>query len=78
MDCVQCHSKRIAKGSLQGAHGVDSFFAPDGLKFGLRPSRGMAVRSFACLDCGFVWSFTEPKALEDFIRKHCDQDIDKA
>jgi hypothetical protein len=72
---MQCHGKRIAKGSVKDSHGIVSLFAPDGLKFGLRPARGMPVRSFACLDCGFIWSSTEPKKLETFIRKHCDQDI---
>ena len=77
MECISCQSKRVTKGSLQG-YGGDVYFAPSSLKFGLRPSRGTAIESFACLDCGFVWCSTPPKALEDFIREHCDQDIDRA
>ncbi len=26
---------------------------------------------FACLDCGLVWSSTQPDKLADFIQKHC-------
>lgn len=76
MECNHCKGKRVAKGSLQGGHG-NLYFAPSGLKFGLRPSRGTAIQSFACLDCGLVWSSTPPTELDDFIREHCDQDIEQ-
>jgi hypothetical protein len=77
MQCIQCHSNRIETGLLKGAHGIDTVFTPSGLKSRLRRLRGIPIRSFACLDCGFVWSLVVPKELEDFIRKHRVQKFDK-
>jgi hypothetical protein len=41
--------------------------------FALTLAHGIPVdtESYACLDCGFVWSETNPQALREFIEKHC-------
>jgi hypothetical protein len=77
MQCIQCHSSRIETGLLKGAHGQNTVFTPSGLKSRLRRPRGLPIESFACLDCGFVWSLAVPKELEEFIRKHRVQKINK-
>jgi len=40
-------------------------------------SYGPKLKGYACLDCGQVWFLTDPRDLEDFVRKHCDQRIDE-
>ena len=50
-------------------------FRPAGLKFFAVTAYGgteVAVNSFACLDCGLVWSSTPPDRLAAFIAKNCD------
>jgi len=77
MECIKCKGKRIATGYMPGGRSGRCIFAPDGLRFGaFTASYGTKLQGFACLDCGFVWFVTEPKELEEFIRKHCDQRID--
>ena len=42
--------------------------------FSLALSRGVDLStdpSFACLDCGLVWSSLRPDELKEFISKHC-------
>jgi hypothetical protein len=77
MQCIQCHGNRIETGALKGAHENDTVFTPSGLKSRLGRPRGIPIESFACLDCGFVWSLVVPKELEDFIRNHRVQKIDE-
>jgi hypothetical protein len=52
----------------------DIIFGPDDVRFltvALQHGTKLQPQSFACLNCGTVWSQTDPNALRDFIRKHC-------
>lgn len=78
MQCLKCQSNRVATGAIKGSHSGHSIFAPSGLRFAtLSLDHGIPLSSFACLDCGFVWSAADPKDLEAFIQKHCDQSVEK-
>ncbi len=49
-------------------------FGPDKVRFltvTLEHGTKLEAESYACLECGTVWSQTDQKALKDFIRKHC-------
>jgi hypothetical protein len=74
MKCLQCHSQRIASGTILGYRNAKQVFEPSGVKFfTLSLRRGTVVESFACLDCGFIWLATDAQALNEFMEKHCDQ-----
>jgi hypothetical protein len=68
----------LVKGKLEitGSLGrlPDLVFRPDRSRFfALTLAHGTPVdrESYACLGCGSVWSETNPKALREFIDKHC-------
>ena len=75
--CPKCGGVEIAKGKLTRSSDEflsDIVFGPDGLRFltvTLKHGTPLQPESFACLACGVVWSQTDPKALRDFISKHC-------
>jgi len=75
--CFRCGGSEIAKGSVQRDSKEffsDVIFAPDGLRFlALTFTHGTGLRreSYACLDCGIVWSQTNPVELKEFIEKNC-------
>jgi hypothetical protein len=75
--CFKCGGTEIAKGKIRrwiGEIYPGTVFEPDDLRFlTLTLERGTKLQdeSYACLKCGAVWSQTDPDALRDFVRKHC-------
>lgn len=75
--CFRCGGTEIAKGKITRSsedYFSDIVFGPDDLRFltvTLKYGTQLQPESYACLSCGAVWSQTDPKALRDFIRKHC-------
>ena len=76
--CFKCGGTEIAKGeiSASGNKGLlsQTTFQPDGLRFlTFTLSNGTTLQreSYACLNCGTVWSQTDENGLREFIRKHC-------
>ena len=76
--CLKCKSQNVTRGCVVDYEsGQPALFRPRGLRFlalTLAPGSVLADEGFACLDCGLVWSSTEPAELARFIRKHCDKD----
>src|SRR4051812_11418723 len=76
LTCLKCGGTEIAKGKIRRSseeYFSDIVFGPDDLRFlTLTTKRGTKLQgdSYACLNCGAVWSQTDPDALRDFIRKH--------
>ena len=75
--CFRCGSSEIARGKI-GRSGEEFFsdivFKPAGLRFlslALTTGTSLGEESFACLDCGIVWSLTNPVELKEFIARHC-------
>ncbi len=81
LQCLKCKSQRVTKGTIVEPGGnCVAVFRPDGLRsrsFTALGGTELERESFACLDCGFVWSSVSPAKLGVFIRKHCDQTSDK-
>ncbi len=78
--CFKCGGKEIVKGEItvsgKGKGGLFSFniFQPDTLRFltlTLTNGTKLETHSYACLNCGTVWSQADVDALREFIRKHC-------
>ena len=75
--CLKCGGNEIAKGSLSltGGHYLSGMvFEPEGRRFftlTTRPGTTLNPISYACLECGMVWSQTDPNALKEYINKHC-------
>jgi hypothetical protein len=75
--CPKCGGIEIAKGRLTLSFGhylSGMVFEPEGRRLftlSVMPGSFIAPQSYACLGCGAVWSQTDPKALRDFIGKHC-------
>jgi hypothetical protein len=75
--CPKCGSMEVAKGriSLSSGHYLSgTVFEPEGRRsftLTVMPGTFLDSESHACLGCGTVWSQTDPKALRDFIGKHC-------
>ena len=73
----KCGDSEIAKGKIRRSsyeYFSDIVFGPDDVRFlALTLDRGtkLVETSYACLNCGAVWSETDPIALRDFIQKHC-------
>ena len=78
--CLKCNSQRVTKGRVENYESnTSAVFRPRGLKtfaFTLVGGTDLSDEAFACLDCGLVWSSTEPDKLAAFIQKHCDQTSD--
>jgi len=75
--CNKCGGTEIVKGKITRSSDEffsDIVFGPDDLRFltlTLKHGTPLQPESFACLGCGAVWSQTDPKALRNFIGKHC-------
>ena len=74
--CCKCGGTEIVTGKIKTSRDSglrDTFFLPDHLRF-LTATLGKGVRlyreSYACLNCGSVWSETEAGELREFIREH--------
>jgi len=76
-NCFKCGGTEIVKGKITRSseeYFSDIVFGPEGIRFltvTLQHGTKLEPESYACLSCGSVWSQTDPKALKDFIRKHC-------
>ena len=74
--CPKCGSLNIHQGRLMPS-GQASWviFRPEGTRFFSLSLYGGVVlrsdRSFACLDCGLVWSSVPRDELKEYIFKHC-------
>lgn len=76
--CPKCGGTEIVHGKIEGRD-VLVVFAPEGLSFlavTLRHGTPIEPESYACLGCGSVWARTDPKALTEFIARHCDKPSD--
>lgn len=75
--CPKCSGNDISKGRLTlsaGHHLSGMAFEPEGRRFftlTITPGTALHPESYACLQCGAVWSQTDPKALKDYISAHC-------
>jgi len=74
--CLQCKSNRVAKGRVESYEShASAVFRPKGVRFRsftLSGGTELSDEAYACLDCGLVWSSTQPDKLAAFIEKHCD------
>ena len=77
--CFKCGGTEIAKGQIAVAGKGKGFFSqnifqPDTLRFltfNLTNGTTLQKETYACLDCGMVWSQTNAESLREFMRKHC-------
>ena len=74
--CYKCGGTEIVAGKIKTSRDsgfMDTFFLPSDLQF-LVAALGKGTRlygeSYACLNCGSVWSETEASELREFIRKY--------
>ena len=73
--CLKCGGTEIIQGIIEGYPNT-TVFMPEGLRFmtiTLKHATPIDPQSYACLGCGSVWSQTDPKALKEFIAKHCNK-----
>jgi hypothetical protein len=81
--CLKCGGTDITKGKIRRSSEEffsDIIFGPEKLRFltvALQHGTKLEPESYACLNCGTVWSRTDPAALRDFIRKHCKRPKDE-
>jgi len=74
--CPKCGSSNVILGELSASrHSLSATFLPAGARiFSLAQTPGVALStdpSFACQDCGLVWSCLRPDELREFIVRHC-------
>jgi hypothetical protein len=72
-ECPHCHSQRVVTGTLVGRRAA--VFRPDTLRVvALTLTGGVSVgrQSFACQDCGLMWTFGDKEKLNRFLEKHCE------
>jgi len=75
--CFKCGGTQIAAGRItRSSHEFfsDIVFKPEKLRFlalTVQPGTSLDADSYACLECGTVWSQTNPHELRDFIRRNC-------
>ena len=74
--CPNCDSPNVAQGELvPSGRGMSVVFRPEGTHFfNLSLWGGVTLwssSSYACLECGLVWSRLQPNELKEFISKHC-------
>ena len=75
--CLKCGGTEIARGKITRSseeYFSDIVFEPEGLRFftlTIQHGTKLDSVSYACLECGTVWSGTSPSALREFIQKHC-------
>lgn len=75
--CLKCGSDRVIEGRLvSGGENAGAIFQPSGhrwLSFSIYGGVFVEKESFACTDCGLVWSTTSTEELRTFIEKHCEK-----
>src|SRR5580765_1202319 len=74
-ECPNCKSQSLKKGEMvsDGYRYPARKFSPENQRFTLTPGGIKLVKdSYACLDCGLVWNFTDPEKLRKFIKKYCE------
>lgn len=78
INCIKCSSIEIAKGDLTVNNGnvffCDMVFRPARTKFiTFTIDKGTKIEqeSYACLNCGMVYSQCNPTDLKGFISKNC-------
>lgn len=75
--CIRCGGSDAVTGRITRSskeYFSDVVFGPEGIRFltvTVRPGTKLDPEGHACLDCGTVWSHTDPAALREFIQKHC-------
>lgn len=73
--CPHCGGTRVVAGTVVSpGDGNSGVFRPAGLKaLSLTLVGGVPLREagHACADCGCVWGAVDPRALEQFLRRHC-------
>lgn len=75
--CPKCGSEKLIEGRIRNpgkGWGWDSVFRPKTIRwFCISLDGGVVVdnESFACLDCGLIWSSASPEELRSFVKKHC-------
>jgi hypothetical protein len=72
---MRCTGTNIRAGKLVSRRQEHATaFKPENMKFwSFSLSGGVAVSktSYGCLDCGFIWTETDPEALEKFVATKC-------
>ncbi len=82
-ECLKCHRDRVACGKIVPDHRstwLPAVFDPSGRQaftFTLGGTR-FTREVTACLECGFVSTFTSPAKLWQFIRNYCDRTPENA
>ena len=75
--CLKCGSEKVIQGRLVSNRMTwGAVFQPKSIRFLNLSLYGGAVtdsKSFACLDCGLIWSSASPEELRTFVKKHCKQ-----
>jgi len=74
---LKCGSEKVIQGRMVcSARMQRPVFRPKSLRFfSFLFSGGVLAsdKSFACLDCGLIWSSAAPDELRTFVKKHCKQ-----
>ncbi len=77
-ECHRCKSHRIVKGIFTNwGHSMATsrpIFRPNNVRFfAMTIEGGLDVERdvHACLDCGLVWTATDPTGLKEFIERNC-------
>ena len=73
--CIKCQGRQVVSGKLvQYGGSTTAVFRPARIRFAtLSFVGGVPVdeESFACLDCGTVWTLTDKDKLCRFMKSHC-------
>jgi hypothetical protein len=73
--CLKCGSEKVIQGRLRGSSkSWPAVFRPKSMRwFNLSLYGGVFTdgKSFACLDCGLVWTSAAPHELRMFVKNHC-------
>jgi len=77
--CFKCGGTEIERGTIASPSSESLFrdivFRPEHkirfLAMTMRRGVSLYKESYACLDCGSVWSELEGSELRNFIREHC-------
>lgn len=70
--CPQCRGSNLATGKMRNAQGRSGrvAFVPDQMKFWTFSLTGgpLVKDAYAGMDCGLIWSTTNPLALSEFVK----------
>ena len=73
--CPKCHSQQVVIGKMvQYGGSTSAVFRPTKTRFATLSISGgvpVAEESFACLDCGLVWTVADKDKLLAFMESHC-------